>query len=144
MRSRSRLVLVVFAALSPWACSRGAPTAAGTETPGVTPAPSIVLSPTSVTLCDPSCGASTRASLTSSRNVTVTNGGGGTLTWTSTPSESWLKRSPSGGTARSTMKVWVDATGLQRGRWYRGYVTVRAQGASNGSQTIAVNLWLAP
>ena len=98
-------------------------------------APTIALSPTILRLCYPG-GGSTRVCWPSGY-VSVRNSGGGTLNWTSSKSATWLRRSPISGTAPSTMKVWVDPTGLLRGT-YTGLIRVRATGATNSPQSVLV------
>jgi len=70
--------------------------------------------------------------------VSISNTAGGVLNWTSTKSRTWLKRSPTYGTAPSTMKVSVDGTGLAPGLYYYGYINVWATGATNSPQRVAV------
>jgi hypothetical protein len=69
--------------------------------------------------------------------LAISNTGGGTLNWTATTSATWIRRSPGYGTAPSTMKVWVDGTGLPRGD-YSGWIKVWATGATNSPQTVSV------
>ena len=69
--------------------------------------------------------------------LAISNTGGGTLNWTATTSATWIRRSPRYGTAPSTMKVWVDGTGLPPGA-YTGWIKVWATGATNSPQTVGV------
>lgn len=71
--------------------------------------------------------------------ATISNTGGGTLHWTSTSSVPWLKRSPTSGTAPTSMSIWVDGTHLARGA-YDGLITVSAEGATNSPRTISVHV----
>jgi hypothetical protein len=89
-------------------------------------------------LCYPARPASTRG-CPSGGYVPISNTGGGTLNWTSTKSATWLRRSPISGTAPSTMRVWVDGTGLPPGN-YHGSITVWATGATNSPQTLSVTM----
>lgn len=100
-------------------------------------APTIGLSRTTFRLCYPSRPSSTRACY-SSGYVGISNTGGGTLNWTSTKNKTWLRRSPSSGTAPSTMKVSVDGTGVAPGSYYVGYIYIRATAATNSGQRITV------
>jgi hypothetical protein len=100
-------------------------------------APTIGLSRTTLRLCYPSRPSSTRACY-SSGYVGISNTGGGTLNWTSTKNKTWLRRSPSSGTAPSTMKVSVDGTGVSPGSYYVGYIYVWATEATNSGQRITV------
>jgi hypothetical protein len=72
--------------------------------------------------------------------LSISNTGGGTLNWTSTKSTTWIKRSPTYGTAPSTMKVWVDGTGLPTGTYY-GRLKVWATGATNSPQTVYITMY---
>ena len=69
--------------------------------------------------------------------LSITNTGGGTLNWTSNKSASWIKKSPTYGTAPSTMKVWVDGTGMPAGDYY-GWIKVWATGATNNPQKVEI------
>ena len=78
-----------------------------------------------------------------SQNVTVSNSGGGVLSWTATYGSAWLSISPaSGGNSPTTMTVSVNTTGLTAGT-YSDTITISASGASNTPQTISVTLYLA-
>ena len=102
-----------------------------------TASPTIGLSRSSLYLCYPDRPSSTR-SCHPTAYVNISNTGGGTLTWTATKSQTWLRKSPSSGTVPSTIKVSVDGRDLADGV-YRGFITVRAPGATNSPQTIAVS-----
>lgn len=117
------------------ACSSDTPTSPMAVSPSLAAAPAIALSPTTFRLCYPG-GGSTRVCWPSG-SLSIRNSGGGTLNWTATKSPTWLKISPRLGTAPSTMKVWVDLTGLLRGT-YIGRITVWATGATNSPQTVVV------
>jgi hypothetical protein len=86
-------------------------------------------------LCYPAVLAGTRG-CPSAGSLSISNTGGGVLDWTATKSATWIKRSPSTGTAPSTMKVWVEGTGLPRGD-YSGWIKVWATGATNSPQTVS-------
>ena len=90
---------------------------------------------TSSTSAIPTMPYSVRGCPTGSVGEASANSGGGTLNWTSTKSATWIKRSPRYGTAPSTMKVWVDGTGLPNGNYY-GWIKVWATGATNSPQTV--------
>jgi hypothetical protein len=109
----------------------------------LTSAPTIAISPLGYAiqrygLCYPAVWGQTR-SCPSATSVSITNTGGGTLNWTSNKSATWLKRSPSTGTAPSTMKIWVDGTGLAPGTYY-GWIKVWATGATNSPQTVTIKM----
>jgi hypothetical protein len=133
--------LTVLSSLVIAACSSDVPTGPQVAFQTLTAAaPTIALSvsPLLRSLCYPARVYSVRG-CPSGAYVTISNTGGGTLTWTSTRSATWLKRSPRSGTAPSTLKVWVDGTGLPPGSYY-GHITVWATGATNSPQTIFVHV----
>ena len=118
------------------ACSSDHPTSPRPASVPLLTAPTIELSRTVFRLCYPG-GGSTRV-CGSSGYLNIANGGGGTLNWTATKSATWLKVSPRTGTAPSRVKVWVDITGLSRGRTYAAQIRVSAPGATNSPQTATV------
>jgi hypothetical protein len=122
------------------ACSSDTPTSPEAASLSVTAAPTISLQKSSVWahvgLCYPGWVGSTRG-CPSSGYLYISNTGGGTLNWTSSKSATWIRRSPSTGTAPSTMKVWVDGTGLPPGD-YSGWIKVWSTGATNSPQAVSV------
>jgi PKD repeat protein len=111
-----------------------------TVTAPQTGAPTIALgvSPLLRNLCYPARHYSTRG-CPSGGSVTISNTGGGTLKWTSTTSAPWLKRSPTSGTAPSTMTVWVDGAALPPGS-YSGDILISAEGATNSPRGVFVQV----
>ena len=99
-----------------------------------TPAPSIQLSKTGVTLTSVAGGAAPQA-----QTVTVSNLGTGTLTWTTqtstTSGGSWLTATSSA----SSISISASTTGLAAGQYY-GSVNVVSANASNSPQSISVAL----
>ncbi len=73
-----------------------------------------------------------------SQTITVSNSGGGTLTWSAAASASWLTFSSASG----TLTVSVNPAGLSANT-YTGVITITATGASNTPQTISVTLTVA-
>lgn len=71
--------------------------------------------------------------------LSVSNIGAGALSWTTNKSATWIRKSPNYGTAPSSLKIWVDGTGLPRGD-YSGWVKVWAPGATNSPQTVYVTM----
>jgi hypothetical protein len=142
--------LVVVSTMMLAACSSDTPTGPPTASQSLTltqTAPtiavnwSILLQP-GIRFCYPTTfiPASTRGIWCySSARLYISNTGGGTLNWTSTASASWIKRSPRYGTAPSTMKVWVDGTGLPKGTYY-GRLKVWATGATNSPQILYITM----
>ena len=98
------------------------------------PGPAIATSASSLTFAYTAGG-----TIPASQSVQITNGGGGTLSWTATASDSWLAVSPTSGTASSTLAVSVAPTGLAAGT-YNGTIQIAASGASNTPVSIAVTL----
>jgi YD repeat-containing protein len=102
--------------------------------------PTIGLSPTSFRFCfHPG---STRNCVTPTLQLSITNIGGGTLTWNVKSNQSWLQVSPTSGTTPSPdVAVSVNPAGLPpvRGTYF-GSITVSAEGASNSPQTVSVRL----
>ena len=76
-----------------------------------------------------------------SQTLSVTEGQGGSLGWTTTVTQgaSWLSASPASGMAPSTMTVSVSPAGLPAGA-YSGAVTVSAPGALDSPATVNVTL----
>jgi uncharacterized protein (TIGR03437 family) len=72
-----------------------------------------------------------------SQTVTITNSGGGTLSWTAASSAEWLRISPSFGTAPSTLSVAVNPANLAVGT-SSGTITISSPGIA--SQAISVTL----
>ena len=135
-RFLGRFALAVASTVVIAACSSDPHTSPMTASPSLTAAaPTIGLSRTTFDLCYPG-GGSTRVCWPSG-SLSISNTGGGTLNWTATKRPTWLKISPKLGTAPSTMKVWVDPTGLPRGS-YSGWIRVWATGATNSPQTVVV------
>jgi uncharacterized protein (TIGR03437 family) len=77
--------------------------------------------------------------------IQIANSGTGTstLSWTATPSDSWLSVSPASGTAPSTPSVSVSPAALSAGT-YSGAIQILAVGASNSPLSIPVTLTVAP
>lgn len=100
----------------------------------VTPPPAIGLAPATLAFAGIKGGASP-----ASQPVSITNAGGGTLSWTATADAAWLFLSSSSGTGPATVNVSASTTGLAAGT-YNGTITVAATGASNTPRTVAVTL----
>jgi uncharacterized protein (TIGR03437 family) len=77
--------------------------------------------------------------------IQISNSGTGTaaLSWTATPSDSWLSVSPVSGTAPSAPSVTVSPAALSAGT-YNGTIQITAAGASNSPVSVAVTLTVAP
>jgi hypothetical protein len=97
----------------------------------VSTAPTISLSPTSLTYT-----ATQGATNPANQTIALTNAGG-TVNWTASDNASWLTVSPASGSGSSTLTAAVNTTGLSAGT-YNGIITVSATGAT--SKTVAVTL----
>ncbi len=84
-------------------------------------------------------GAMEGSEKTYSQQVTVTNTGAKTLTWTAQGDSEWLKCSPETGINAGLLTVSVEPRDLPAGT-YEGKVTVADPDAENSPQTIAVSL----
>ncbi|NUP98602.1 MAG: BACON domain-containing protein [Armatimonadetes bacterium] len=72
------------------------------------------------------------------RTFAVANAGGGTLTWTATPSQPWITVSPPAASGGATVTVTVDRSGLAPGT-HVGAVAVTSNGG-NASVVIAATV----
>ncbi len=77
--------------------------------------------------------------VTPPRVLRITNGGEGTLNWSASSSDSWLRISSAGGSGDGRITISVNASGLSVGK-YTGTISVSASGASNSPQTVTVRL----
>lgn len=73
------------------------------------------------------------------RQVTVTNDGAGTFTWSAVDDRSWITVAPATGPPGTSFFVAVDHSGLAVGS-HAGTVTVTAPGALGSPQLVAVEL----
>jgi hypothetical protein len=74
-----------------------------------------------------------------SQALSITNGGGGTLTWTAAFSSSWMSVNPAGGSAPSVTAVRVDHTGLPEGTYYDTLV-ISSPDADNSPLRVPIQL----
>ena len=82
---------------------------------------------------------------TTSQTVRLTQNGVGSVTWTATPNQSWLRLDRQSGTGSATLTVSVaPVAGLPIGGVLNGAITVSYGGASNAASTIAVSLLVKP
>jgi hypothetical protein len=79
----------------------------------------------------------------SSQTLTVTNTGGGNLTWSASDNASWLTLSPTSGTGNSSVTASVTTGTLTAGA-YNGTVTVSATGATTVTVPITFTVATAP
>jgi glucose/arabinose dehydrogenase len=77
----------------------------------------------------------------SAQSLSVTNTGGGSLTWAAATSQPWLSVDPIAGTAPATLGVTVSSAGLTAGT-YNATISLTSSQASNSPQTVPVTLTL--
>ena len=104
-----------------------------TVTSGST-SPTMSLSPSSLTFSGTQGGANPAA-----KTLSITNTGGGALSWTVSDNTAWLSLSPASGTAPSSATASVNTAGLAAGT-YNATITATATGATNTPQTVPVTL----
>ncbi len=76
------------------------------------------------------------------QTLTISNTGGGTLSWTASADNSlpaWLSISQTSGTGSANLTVSANAAGLSPGTYTKA-ITITAQGASNSPQTVYATL----
>jgi hypothetical protein len=73
------------------------------------------------------------------QSISITNTGGGTLSWSASDNAPWLTVSPATGTAPSTLTASVNISGLAAGT-HSGSITITATGATNSPVTVPVTL----
>jgi uncharacterized protein (TIGR03437 family) len=100
-------------------------------------APAIAVAPTSLQFAY-----TVGSAIPGAQSIQITNGGGGTLTWTASTGTSWLNVSPTSGAAPSTVSLSVSPANPSAGT-YTGNVQISAAGASNSPVTVAVTLTVA-
>ena len=100
--------------------------------PVVSANPAIGASPTSLSFAATQGGANP-----ATQTVSVSNTGGGTLTWTASDNAAWLTSTPASGTGNGTLNASVNTAGLATGT-YTGTITVAASGAT--SRTVSAVL----
>lgn len=71
--------------------------------------------------------------------ISISNAGGGTLSWTVSDNSGWLSVSPASGTNTGTVTASANLSGLAAGT-YNGTITISATGATNSPKTIPVSL----
>jgi hypothetical protein len=99
-----------------------------------TSSPAIGVSPASFSFSGTAGGANP-----ASQTLSISNTGGGTLSYTVADSAAWLTVSPASGTAPSSVTLSVSTAGLSAGT-YSGSVTVTSSGATNSPVTVPVTL----
>ncbi len=101
-------------------------------------APALSVSPASLSFRATLGGASPAA-----KTLSVSNAGGGTLSWTAAEGATWLSVAPGSGTNAGTVTVTPAIAGLAAGT-YTTDITVTAAGASGSPKTIPVTFTVDP
>ncbi len=96
--------------------------------------PTISLSQSSLTFTGGQGGTNPAA-----KTLSITNTGGGTLSWTVSDNAAWLSLSPASGTAPGSATANVNMAGLAAGT-YNATITVTGTGATNSPRTVPVAL----
>jgi Viral BACON domain/Matrixin len=78
-------------------------------------------------------------SQTSAQVVRLTQSGAGTVTWTASSNQAWLRVTPASGTGPATLTLTVTQTGLPPGT-FAGAVTLAFSGAGNAAGPIGATL----
>lgn len=73
------------------------------------------------------------------QGLTISNTGGGTLSWTVSDDATWLTPSPTSGTGTGTSTISINTTGLATGT-YNATISIASTGATNSPRTIPVTL----
>ena len=113
--------------------STGSNSANVNVTLNVSSGPAMQLSPNSLTFGPLGCSTS------QSQSISVTNGGGGTLTWSVDTSSqpSWLTSTPTNGSAPGTVTFTANSTGLSNTTYN---ATVNITGSDGTNQPVTVTL----
>ena len=96
--------------------------------------PVLSVSPTSLAFTGTQGGSDPAA-----KPLSISNGGGGTLTWTAASNATWLAATPTSGSGAATVQVSTSLAGLAPGT-YNGTVTVSASGATGSPTQVGVTL----
>jgi len=72
-----------------------------------------------------------------SQTIAISNGGGGTLSWTTASAATWLSAGASSGTGAATVNINVNLTGVLAGT-YTGHITVSSPGSANKVVTVTL------
>ncbi len=101
----------------------------------VAPAPaSLAVSPQALTF-----NYTVGGTVPAAQNISITNGGGGTLSWTASADSAWVGLAPASGTTPATMSVSVNPVNLLAGT-YSATVRISATGATGSPASISVTL----
>ena len=106
--------------------------------PVVSVNPSIGTSPTSLSFTAQQGGSNPAA-----QTLTISNTGGGTLSWSASDSAAWLSLSPASGTGNGAVTASV-ATGTLPAGSYSGTITLSANGTASVTIPVALTMTAAP
>lgn len=84
-------------------------------------------------------GSITGGAQTGGQAVLIENSGGGSLAWTASVSDSWIKVSPQTGAEDSLLTISIDANGLAAGT-YQGTVSITDANAGNSPDEVDIYL----
>jgi len=101
---------------------------------GSSSSPTIGYSPTSLSFAGTVGGTNP-----TSKAISISNAGSGTLSWTVSDNTGWLSVSPSSGSNTGTATVSANLSGLAAGT-YNGTITISATGATNNPRAVPVSL----
>ena len=101
------------------------------------PMPRLAVTPTSLTFAAQQGGGNPTPSV-----LSISNTGGGTLTYSAAADAAWLTLSPASGTAPRALQVTPSIVGLVPGT-YTARITITASGAANSPVTVLVSLTIA-
>jgi len=104
----------------------------------VTAAPAIGASPSSLSFTAKQGGSNPAA-----QTLTISNSGGGTLTWTASDNATWLTVSPASGTGNGTVTVSATLSSLATGS-HSGTITLNATSASAVTIPVTFTVTAAP
>ncbi|MGE5334307.1 MAG: hypothetical protein ACM3N4_06365 [Nitrososphaerota archaeon] len=111
---------------APGSTATGPATPGGSATPATpTPTPTLAVAPLKITLS--TC-------ISASTQFTVTNMGGGTMSWSASPSDRLYNVSPQGGFLSKGQQQTVTVRNIT----LNGTITVSASGAANSPQTVTI------
>jgi hypothetical protein len=84
-------------------------------------------------------GAVIHGAVVGAQSFLISNGGGGTLNWSLSVDQSWLRCTPTSGTGNAEVTVSVEAAGLSAGT-YTGSITIADANAANSPLTVEATL----
>ena len=114
------------------------PSSSSTSSPPATAPPAIGASPTSLSFTAQQGGSNPAA-----QTVSISNTGGGTLSWSATDNAAWLTVSPSAGTGNGAVTLSATTGTLTAGS-YSGTVTLSATGATPVTVPVSFTVTAAP